>query len=136
MFRSVAPILRVPDRRERLRSLIVCVSLLSLLDLSLTFVLMYTTGMYELNPLAVAIVRQGPIHLGAFKIACTLLTARCLWIARSTRTGEIGAWLCLFAMIALALHWNSTVHEVFSDGLLSTLRRAGSDPQWVHLGAA
>ena len=86
------------------------------LDLALTMLLMHTTGMYESNPIAVAIVRHGAWALAAYKVGSMSLTTAFLWLARATRLGRVGGWVSLAVLCLLTLHWAHVLGVVVATG--------------------
>lgn len=107
----------IPSAPHRLMAWVLgAAATLGLLDLTLTMILMHTTGMYESNPIAVAIVRHGAWALAAYKVGSMSLTSGFLWLARSTRLGRIGAWLSLGTLCLLTVHWAHVLGVVIATG--------------------
>jgi hypothetical protein len=107
------------------------VAVLSLADLALTLGLMSTVGMYETNPLAVAVVQCGPVALVGYKLMSMAVASGLLWMARWTRMGQVGAMLGVVVMVALSCQWAHVLSGMSAAEKAAEPEMAGA--RWVCL---
>lgn len=109
------------------------VAVLSLTDLALTLGMMMTVGMYESNPLAVAVVKHGPGALVGYKLMSMAVAGGLLWMARATRAGQLGGMVGTMVMVALTCHW---VHVLGSRAMGHEGHGEPQGATWVCLADA
>jgi hypothetical protein len=103
-----------------MRTLLVVIALMGLVDLGLTWALMTGGGMYEANPLVVTIVgasRSSSALIG-FKVSLTSLGCAALWKCRCCPAARLGALLCAAVYMAVVGLWVAYIHTA---GTLSSL---------------
>ena len=116
--------------------LLMCATgLMGLADLVLTLTYVQTVGMSEANPLARWLMQFNSVTIVVlFKFATIALSSGLVLWRRTTRTAEIGAWLCLLVMIMLTIRW------VWFIGAFSSLAQEVGvaalemDPNFVRIG--
>lgn len=117
-------------RPARVVSALAVVVALSIVDLDLTLVFASHTGMIETNPIARALMRDGSaLGVVLWKCATVAVAVSLLYRARGTRTGELGAWLCVAVLTWLTCHWMTFSREA------STMPSAMSSP-WLTADAS
>jgi hypothetical protein len=119
-------------RNRRMGWMLGVVAALSLIDLALTLGMMQTVGMYESNPLAVAVVKHGPLALVGYKLMSMAVAGGFLWMARGTRIGQVGGMLGVVVMVALSCQWAHVL------GSMAMGQDGGTEPEmggakWVCL---
>lgn len=91
---------------RRVGLLVIVIAIMGLADLALTLTYMKSTGMYELNPVARAMVAVGgEPQLIRFKLLTIALGAGMLYLLRRHRVVEPTAWGCAAVMCLLSAHW-------------------------------
>jgi hypothetical protein len=119
-------------RGRRMGWMLGVVAALSMADLALTLGMMHTVGMYETNPLAVAVVRRGSLALVGYKLMSMAVAGGLLWMARGTRAGQAGGLLGVVVMVALGCQWAHVL------GSMAMGHEGGTEPEvggasWVCL---
>jgi hypothetical protein len=121
-------------RPARVIILLVAVIALSLGDLYMTLFHLQSVGMVEANPLAREVIDlKSPPMLAAWKLATVAVTVSLLLLVRRTRSGEVGAWLCVAVLTWLTLRWidySEALAELPPDVAVEVARR---DPNWVAM---
>lgn len=121
-------------RPTRVGALLVAVIALSLGDLYMTLFHLRSVGMIEANPLAREVIDlNSPYALSAWKLATVLVTVGILFMVRRTRSGEVGAWLCVAVLTWLTLRWMDYSDELFALPPDVAVEAARSDPNWVAM---
>lgn len=131
LFRSAVAI---TSRPARVSALLLCVVAMSMADLYMTLQYVMNFGMIEVNPLARRIIEAGSAaELIMFKLGSVLLAVGVLFLFRSRRTAELGAWACFVAMVWLTAHWfnyNAIISTLTTE--LQSLA-ALQEPGWVSM---
>jgi hypothetical protein len=93
-------------RGYRVVAILCAVLLLSLGDLYMTVEHLTSVGMFEQNPVARAVMGAGStLALTLWKLCTVGLGLAILYRARRTAWGEMGAWVCLLALLWLTVRW-------------------------------
>lgn len=119
---------------RRVSLLVIAITIMGLADLMLTLIYMQTTGMYELNPLARAMVATGgSAQLVVFKLLTLSLSAGVLYLLRRQRVAEPAAWACAAVMCALSIHWISYNNQLENPDIWHGMQIAMSDESYVRI---
>lgn len=122
------------SRARRVVLLLIGVVLMSLADLHMTLVHLSSAGMLEGNPLARLVISyNSPGVLVLWKLATLTLTVGILFRAKSSRSGEIGAWLCFLVLAGLMVQWDMYSREVVQWTAELSMITEGYDHRWVSL---
>ncbi len=102
-------------------------------DLGLTLHALSTTGMYEDNPLVVALIRSSgsPLALVGFKLVTMLGGVALLYRLRRFTSARVGAAIGAAAMAGVLVMWVLYNHSIV--GLDLTAAEMARDPRWVRL---
>jgi hypothetical protein len=94
-------------RAFRVTLLLFACVLMSFLDLELTLMFARSVGMYEINPIARAIMVSTGSALAVigFKLATVAFACAVLYWARHRRSSEIATWLCFATLLTLSIRW-------------------------------
>jgi len=107
---------------------------LSIVDLDLTLVFASQTGMIEGNPIARALMREGSaLGVVLWKVATVAVAIALLYRARQTRTGELGAWLCVAVLTWLTCHWMTFSREASAMPSVMSSPWLTADASYVRL---
>jgi|SRR6185295_13493897 len=96
------------DRRAfRVTLLLFACVLMSFLDLELTLMFARSIGMYEINPIARAIMTStdSPLAVIAFKVGTVAFACAVLYWTRRKRSSEIATWVCFATLLTLSIRW-------------------------------
>jgi hypothetical protein len=115
-----------------MRSMLLVISTLNLWDLTCTLMLMTSVCMFELNPLAAALVRHGPWAIVAYKLALMAITTACFWRARRTLLAWLGSVLCLAVLLTLSTHWVHVLGVPPDAGILGSDTPPIPGAEWVR----
>ncbi len=130
----------IPFMRTRSRRVIIlacAIALMSGVDLYLTLLYVMNTGMNEMNPLARAMMNyQSPTVLALWKLATVTLSLGILFLIRTKRSAELGAWVGCLVLGWLMSHWVMFIHETRDLNLQVVQEIASNDPTWVMIDAA
>lgn len=107
---------------------------MSIGDLFMTLTHLRGPGMLEVNPLARGIMGyNSPLGLAAWKFMTLSLGIGILVWARRTRAGEIGAWICCFALTCLTFQWHHYNHRASELTPYISLLAEGGDGRWMRM---
>ena len=123
----------VSRRAQRVILALIAVLLMSLADLGLTITYATSIGMVEKNPVARAVMAwNSPAALAAWKCSTVFVGVAILFALRRYRRAEVGAWVCVAALLALSFHWveyNQTIMSVLPAA--AELAHVNHDPRFV-----
>lgn len=120
------------NRQTRVRILLACVVVMSLVDLDLTLVYARSTGMVEQNPIARQIMSTGSAWLlVAWKLFTVSVAVGLLYHARKHRAGELGSWLCIAVLCWLTARWLTYNDELQVLQCAATAEAVRMDPKFV-----
>lgn len=121
-------------RARRVTLLVLGMTCLSLADLALTLTHMRSFGMFEVNPVARAMLAIGGVEqLVRYKLFTIALSGGILYLLRRDRRAEMCAWLCCAMLVGLSLHWGRYSNNALE--IAWTLNQDASqvDARWVRI---
>jgi len=134
-FAAPSPTAAVIDRRARRVTLLVLgMTCLSLADLALTLAHMRSFGMFEVNPVARAMLAIGGVdQLVRYKLFTIAVSGGILYLLRRDRRAEICAWICCAALAGLSLHWGRYSTHVGEFAQLVSQHTPPTDARWIRI---
>lgn len=94
-------------RGVRVAMLLAAIIAMSFADLWMTLTYATTTGMMEMNPIAHFIMQTGSVAaISSWKLVTAGLGVLILYLTRTSKCCEFGAWVCFTGMILLMAHWS------------------------------
>jgi len=122
----------VGSAERRVALLAIAITIMGLTDLALTLTYMKSTGMFELNPLARAMVATGGAQqLIIFKLLTLSMSAGVLFLLRRHRIVEPTAWGCALIMCLLTFHWVSYNSQIDNPDIWHGMQLAMDDDAYV-----
>lgn len=123
-------------RPWRVTVVLAAVVALSLVDLDLTLLYSTTLGMVEINPIARMIMGLGSVWaIVAWKLFTAGTAVGLLYYTRRHLSGELGALVCLGAMVWLTGRWMNYNQDAWVLNHSETREAVAKDPEYVMLGA-
>jgi hypothetical protein len=99
-------LIMLQDRPFRVLLLLSVAWVLGITDLAMTLTYLMNIGMFEGNPLARWVIASGsPYLVSAFKLVTMVVSSSILFWKRNSWQCEIGAWIAVFILGRLTLHW-------------------------------
>ncbi len=127
-----------PHTRARCRRvflLVFLIAALSLGDLWVTWTMLHSMGMEEVNPVAAFIIRhQSPLGLVLFKTGSVLACVSIILVVRHRRQGEVAAWVASIILVLLTVRWSTYTSEVADFNSTVTIGEAQRSQMWLTFG--
>ncbi len=122
------------SRERRTALLTLAIAIMGIADLILTLTYMRSTGMYELNPVARAMVAIGGAQqLVIFKLLSIALGAGILYLLRRRPIAEPAAWGCAAVMCLLSFHWISYNKQIENPAVWHGMQIAMDDVTFTRI---
>lgn len=123
------------SRSRRIVLLILALVLMSVADLMCTVSYLTSVGMVEMNPIARHMIEVGGVRqLVLFKVFTIALSCGCIYLIRSKRRAEVGAWVCVGLLLSLMLHWleyNAVMQTLAPHFSSITLQGTTTNSDWI-----
>ncbi len=119
-------------RPLRVSCLLIAALLMSIADLLMTLTHATTIGFAEANPIARALMgSHTSMPVTVWKLGTLSVAFGILFVLRRTRTGELGAWLCVAILAWLMIQWSSYNEHIQKLTAELALGSGGSNVCWV-----